>query len=653
MITIPDKDTTEINYVQNKAPLLPKPYLELPIGAIQPRGWLKTQLVKMRNGMTGHLDSLYSQVVGKRNGWLGGDGDVWERGPYWLDGLVPLAYILNDEYLKDKIKPWIEWSIRHQRPDGYFGPESTAKEPVREAGLQKDKPQDWWPRMVMLKVLKQYYCATGDKRVLHLMTNYFHYQLKQLPETPLDQWSWWGAQRGGDNLMIVYWLYNITGDKSLLDLAEIIHKQTYDWTDTFLYTDKLSRLFSFHGVNLAQGIKEPLIYYQQHPDKKYVASVDKAFKDIRQFIGQPQGMYGADELTHGNSPTQGSEFCSAVEMMFSLENMMTITGEVRYMDHLEKIAYNALPAQASDDYMTRQYYQQANQVLISRQNRNFITAYNGTDICFGLLTGYPCCTTNMHQGWPKFTQNLWMATPDGGAAALLYAPSSVKIKVADGMTVEFIEKTDYPFDESIHFTYKNNGPKLVFPLYLRIPGWCNEAEVALNGKRIRSAKGGQVIKIDSSWENNDEVTLTLPMHISIGRWSENSIDVERGPLVYALKIEEDWKKVTNNDRYGDYYEVYPGSPWNYGLIMPREEWQKAFKVEKKEVVSDDPWNPANAPIALRALGIRLPDWQLYNGSAGPLPYSPQPTPSGQKPELVTLIPYGCTRLRISEFPVVE
>ncbi|HEY6082149.1 MAG TPA: hypothetical protein VIU45_01750, partial [Chitinophagaceae bacterium] len=97
MITIPDKDTMEINYVQNKAPLLPKPYLELPIGAIQPRGWLKTQLVKMRNGMTGHLDSLYSQVVGKRNGWLGGDGDVWERGPYWLDGLVPLAYILNDE----------------------------------------------------------------------------------------------------------------------------------------------------------------------------------------------------------------------------------------------------------------------------------------------------------------------------------------------------------------------------------------------------------------------------------------------------------------------------------------------------------------------------------------------------------------------------
>ncbi len=428
----PDKVTMKTEYLQNRAPLLAKPYLELPIGAIQPRDWLKVQLVKMKDGSAGHLDSLYNKVMGKRNGWLGGDGDVWERGPYWLDGLVPLAYILNDEELKNKVKPWIEWSIQHQREDGYFGPEPTEKKPEHEEGLQRDKPQDWWPKMVMLKVLQQYYSATKDERVINLMTKYFHYQLKELPKTPLDHWSWWGAQRGGDNLMVVYWLYNITGDKSLLELANLIHKQTYDWTDTFLNTNNISKLFSFHGVNLAQGIKEPVIYYQQNSDEKYPASVNKAFKDIREYIGQPQGMYAADELTHGNAPTQGSEFCSAVEMMFSLENMMAITGDVNYMDHLEKIAFNALPTQASDDYMTHQYYQQANQVMITRHDRNFMTPYEGTDQCFGILTGYPCCTSNMHQGWPKFTQNLWMATSDDGVAALLYAPSSVKLKVANG-----------------------------------------------------------------------------------------------------------------------------------------------------------------------------------------------------------------------------
>jgi DUF1680 family protein len=647
-------DPIKTSYLQNRAPLAQKPFMELPIGSIKPLGWLHTQLITMKNGSTGHLDDLYNEVMGKRNGWLGGDGDVWERGPYWLDGLVPLAYILDDKQLIDKVKPWVEWSIKHQRADGYFGPEPSQNKTVPEPGLQKDRAQDWWPKMVMLKVLKQYYSATGDKRVIELMTRYFHYQLKELPTTPLNQWSWWGAQRGGDNLMVVYWLYNITGDDSLLQLAKLIHKQTYDWTDTLLNTDRISRPFTFHGVNLAQGIKEPIIYYQQAQNAKYVESVQKGLKDIRKFLGQPQGMYGADELTHGNSPTQGSEFCSAVELMFSLENMMEITGDVEFMDHLEKIAFNALPSQASDDYMTRQYYQQPNQVMISRQPRNFITTYNGTDQCFGLLTGYPCCTSNMHQGWPKFTQNLWMASADHGVAALLFAPSSVRLKVADGTLVEFVEQTQYPFDEAIHFTYKNKGPQLSFPFHLRIPAWCKKGEIRVNGEKLQEAKGGQVVKIDRIWKDGDEITLTLPMEVSVERWNENAVSIERGPLTYALKIEEEWKKVKNNDPYGDYFEVLPQSPWNYALMnVKKEDWQKAFKVVKKSSVSDKPWNINNAPIEIEAKAVLLPDWTMYNGSAGPLPYSPLQMPENGKPVSVTLIPYGCTTLRIAEFPTVE
>lgn len=653
-MNLPVRDTTiegssKINYLQNRLPLLQNPFIELPIGAIRPHGWLKTQLVAMKNGATGHLDSLYSQVMGKRNGWLGGDGDVWERGPYWLDGLVPLAYILDDQQLKDKVQPWIEWSIKHQRADGYFGPEPSATPPVPEAGLQKDKALDWWPKMVMLKVLKQYYSATGDKRVINLMTRYFHYQLKQLPKTPLGHWSWWGAQRGGDNLMVVYWLYNITGDTRLLDLADLIHKQTYDWTDTLLNSDRMSRIFSFHGVNLAQGIKEPVIYSQQHPEKKYTESVNKGLSDIRRFIGQPQGMFGADELTHGNAATQGSELCSAVEFMFSLENMMAITGDVAYMDHLEKIAFNALPTQVSDDYMTHQYYQQANQVLISRQDRNFNTPYDGTDQCFGLLTGYPCCLSNMHQGWPKFTQNLWLASADKGVAALIYAPSSVKLKVAGGTYVEFTETTNYPFDDEINFTYKNEGPDISFPFHLRIPGWCKEARISINGKLVETAKGGQVIRLYRKWSDHDQIKLILPMEISVEKFKENSVAVQRGPLVYALKINEQWEKIKNNDAYGDYYEVHPKSPWNYGLLS---KGKQNFTFIKNQM-SETPWNIDHAPVEIHAMAVQLPDWKMYNGNSGPLPYSPQPMPANQKPISVTLIPYGCTTLRISEFPEVQ
>ena len=353
-----DKTVLKMNYMQNRPPLVPKPYMELPLGSIKPDGWLLEQLITMKDGLTGHLDEFYEPVVGPRNGWLGGDGDGWERGPYWLDGLVPLAYILDDRDLKDKAMKWIEWSIGNQSEDGYFGPVEFVMEPEPESGLQKTRRQDWWPKMVMLKVLQQYYSATGDKRVIKLMTDYFRYQLKHLPETPLDYWSFWANRRGGDNLMIVYWLYNITGDEFLLDLGKLIHKQTFPWTEIFLnencyeggelthlypynVTDKypfdselvsrlcVKQLQSFHCVNLAQGIKEPVIFYQQDPDPVYIRAVKKAFSDIKEFHGQPQGMFGGDEPMHGKNPTQGVELCSVVELMFSLENILTITGDIQ------------------------------------------------------------------------------------------------------------------------------------------------------------------------------------------------------------------------------------------------------------------------------------------------------------------------------------
>ncbi|HVV71992.1 MAG TPA: beta-L-arabinofuranosidase domain-containing protein, partial [Verrucomicrobiae bacterium] len=520
--------------------------------------------------MAGKLDKLYPAVLGSRNGWLGGDGDVWERGPYWLDGLVPLAYILDDDELKAKIKPWIEWSVEHQQADGYFGPIPPVVEPKPEPGLQRDRARDWWPKMVMLKVMQQYYIATGDSSVLNLMLRYARYQLNALPQTPLGHYSWWGSQRGADNLLVVYWLYNVTGEPFLLQLAKLIHEQTFDWTGTFLHTDDLAATYKFHGVNLAQGIKSPVIYYQQDSDARYLQSVRKALRDIRLFQGQVQGMYGADELTRGNDPVQGSELCSAVELMYSLENMMTITGDVGMMDHLERIAYNALPAQVTDDYTARQYYQQANQVMVTRENRNFVTSYDGTDLCFGVLTGFPCCTTNMHQGWPKFVQNLWHASADGGLAALLYAPCSVKARVSGGAEVELTEETDYPFDDRIRFSYRSEDD-VSFPLHLRIPGWCSEATIRVNGKVWSQAKGNQVVFVFRKWKKDDVLELQLPMTLTTSRWFNNSVGIERGPLVYALKIDEQWKDVAGTDRYGDYKEVRPGSAWNFGL------WKECLK----------------------------------------------------------------------------
>ena len=646
------------NYVYGRAPLRQNPYIELPIGAIKPEGWLREMLIRQKNGATGNLDKLYPSVMGKRNGWLGGDGDQWERGPYWIDGLLPLAYILNDRELIAKVKPWIEWALKSQQPDGYFGP---AKDYSPEPGIQRDNSHDWWPKIVMLKVLMQYYSATGDKRVINLLTNYFKYQLKELPAHPLDHWSFWAKYRGGDNLMAVYWLYNITGDKFLLDLAELLHKQTFDYTGSFLNTDLLARNGSIHGVNLGEGMKEPIIYYQQHAEKKYLEATEKSYADLRKYNGMANGMFGGDESLHGNNPTQGSELCTAVEEMFTLENTLAITGDVSYADHLERIAFNALPAQVDDNLTDRQYFQQANQVMVTQADRNFDINHSGTDVCYGLQTGYACCTSNMHQGWPKFTQNLWYATPDKGIAALVYSPSEAKINVANGTIVNVKEETNYPFSGTIKFTLNTNSKLPVsFPFDLRIPEWCKKAIIKVNGKVEQEPESDRIAKLSREWRSGDVVELELPMHIRQNRWYENSVSVERGPLVYALKIGQEIKKVNNPKdtiNYGStFYEVRPTTQWNFGLIStPKDKLDEQFKAEETGKVANYPWTLDAAPIIIKTTGKEIPSWKLYGDMAGPLPYSNiyNENEPVQPDQQITLVPYGCTKLRISEFPVVN
>jgi hypothetical protein len=316
-----------------------------------------------------------------------------------------------------------------------------------------------------------------------------------------------------------------------------------------------------------------------------------------------------------------------------------------------------LPAQINDDFTARQYFQQTNQVMLTRAWRNFSVNHAGTDVCFGLLTGYPCCTCNLHQAWPKFTQNLWYATADHGLAALVYAPSSVTARVAGGREVSIRQETHYPFDETIRLQLQCQDD-VEFPLHLRVPAWCDRATVTINGQRHSQAEGSRIVKVRRRWQDGDVVELQLPMRVTLSRWHENAVAVERGPLTYALKIGAEWKKVENTRdpvRFGDwYYEVRPTTPWNFGLLQtPDDKIDEAFVVTKSDSVAAFPWTTKDAPIRITAQARRLPHWQLYNESAGPLPFSIQHgARASADVEEITLIPYGCTTLRIAEFPVV-
>ena len=664
--------------------LLPLRYQELPLGAIQPTGWLHGQLERMASGLTGRLDELYPSVMGDRNGWLGGDGDGWERGPYWIDGLLPLAYQLGNDTLKLKAQRWIDWTLDHQAEDGYLGPVPFAERPDYEPGLQRGNRTDWWPKMVMLKVLQQYYGATEDPRVIEVLTRYFRYQLNELPDRPLDAATFWGGRRGGDNLMVVYWLYGITGDDFLLDLADVLIEQTFPWDEVFQHPPdsqpqpgpwsffgmksypydsaqiaevSLADEGNIHTVNLAQGLKQPALLYRRTGDVQYLKAIEQGLQTLQKYHGQVQGLYGGDEPLHGNKPVQGVEFCSVSESLFSLETILQISGDVAMADLAERIAYNALPTQADDDFMARQYFQAANQVElraysgVSFENHN----HRGTDFVFGMLTGYPCCTSNMHQAWPKFVQNLFYATPDGGVAALLYGPSTAHLQVAGDTPLTVTETTGYPFRGTVSFSLDLLRPA-TFPFHLRIPGWAEGATITVNGRTVEYQAADGIAIIDREWVDGDRIDLALPMQLRTSTWYENSTAVERGPLVYALRIEERREVVDRGDGYGPFTEVYATSPWNYGLLAGTLDSlaRHAEVIDRPWDEETYPWNLADSPLEIRLPGIQLQEWQAQNG----VPHLPAfwgnyTNYAATDLQGISLVPYGCTTLRIAQFPVVS
>ncbi|MEZ0542631.1 beta-L-arabinofuranosidase domain-containing protein [Fibrella arboris] len=644
-----------------RAPLAPLRYVELPLGAIKPQGWLRTQLEVMRDGTTGHLDEYYWKLKND-SGWLGGKGDGWEETPYWLDGAVPLAHLIGDKPLLDKVQRYIDWSINSQRKSGYFGP-ITKTEREGKTMTTCDQGEDWWPRMVMLKVLQQHYQATGDKRVIPFMTKYFRYQYDNLKNCPLGKWSAWSTARGGDNLMSVYWLYNQTGDTFLLDLGKLISQQTTPWTQYFGGRNWVMQAaaqqngaawMDRHAVNVGMGLKLPAIQYQGSRDPKLLQTLKTGWNDLMLLHGLPHGMFSGDEDLHGNDPTQGIELCSIVETMFSLEQAMAITGDPAYMDALERMTFNAMPTQTTDDYNNRQYFQVANQVEVSRGVFDFSLPFDrGMTNVFGPYAGYTCCTVNMHQGWTKFSSHLWYSTGKG-LAALVYAPNTLTARLPGGTSVIIREETGYPFTDQIQFTI--DVPKATaFPLDLRIPGWCKEASLLVNGKPLRKDKGGQIVTLQRTWQPGDVLTLQLPMAVTTSNWAKNSRAVERGPLVYALNVPANTSKHELKEE-GTYFELKPRADWNFGLP------QSLIKdpIANTTVTLKNPygfvWNADNAPVVITTKGRKIPGWKAIDGVA----HQPVSTRDGfykgevsDNEETLTLIPYGCSKLRIVAFPVVR
>jgi DUF1680 family protein len=628
----------------NRTPLAPNRFYPLPLGAIRPKGWLLDQLRVQGSGLTGHLDEFWPDV-GPRSGWLGGDGESWERGPYFLDGLLPLAHLLDDQALLAKANPWVDWTLNNQSASGMIGP---------------SKNNDWWPRMVMLKVLTQHHEATGDRRVIPVMQRYFAYQLQELPKRPLSDW---GRYRWQDQAISVIWLYNRTGDANLLRLASLLRQQGYNWKkqfEDFQFKQKTDAkelglakgslpqdlAMQTHGVNNAMGLKSSAVQWLLSRDVSDRDGVAQQLAALDQYHGMPTGMFSADEHLAGRNPSQGVELCTVVENMFSLEHAVLILGDASLADRLERIAYNALPGTLTDDMWAHQYDQQPNQIECTLASRPWTT--NGPESnLFGLDPNFGCCAANMHQGWPKFASSLWMANADGGLAAIAYAPCEVRTRLS-GVAVTIEEETGYPFDAGITLRLRPEKP-LWFPLALRIPQWAQGATIRINGDAKEPQRTGKFALLKREWKVGDRVELEFPMKATARQWSNNSMIVERGPVVFSLGIDADWQKLRTRGMTAD-WEVKPKSAWNYGLQISEGAAQLS-EVPRSTKTGKSIFSLEGSPLRVEVFGKRIPEWRAANEVAGELPHSP--APNAEPMEKLVLCPYGAAKLRVTVFPTVK
>ncbi|MFB9275408.1 beta-L-arabinofuranosidase domain-containing protein [Cohnella cellulosilytica] len=610
----------------------------LPLGAIKPEQWLRDQLRIQADGLTGHLEEHWPDV-GPDNGWIGGKGESWERGPYYLDGLLPLAYLLEDDGLIAKAKRWIEWSLASQREDGSFGPDA-----IETVNGDVDKQQDWWHYMIMLKVMTQYEEATGDERVVPFLTSYFRYVRSRIEGQPLRGWA---EARGMELLLSIQWLYRKTGNEDLKELAGIVAAQTTGWTDVFHdfpFWRKVERWdWKTHVVNVAMGIKAPGALYELTGDSREREAVHRGIDSLMTYHGQAHGMFSGDEWLSGTHPSQGVELCAVVEYMFSMEQLTRVFGEGRFGDILEKVAFNALPAAISKDWTSHQYDQQVNQIVCNVAPRDWS---NGDDAnLFGLEPHFGCCTANMHQGWPKLVSHLWMQDGEGGLAAVSYAPCTVTAPVGEGgqALAKLRVSGNYPFRETVDIELTLDRPA-EFAIALRVPEWCEGPVVKLNGEEAELSIERGYANLRREWSDGDRLTLLLPMKTKTVTRNLLAVSVERGPLVYALPIRENWQLLQRREKFHD-WEVYPGSPWKYGLPADNEY---------EAVLSDvayQPFDASNSPVRLKTKGRLVRDWRMEGNNAGTPPM--HPNTEGQPTADLELVPYGGAKLRIGEFPTID
>ncbi|MDD7740410.1 MAG: glycoside hydrolase family 127 protein, partial [Lachnospiraceae bacterium] len=510
---------------------------------LKPKGWLKRQLEIQAAGLSGNLDKVWRDV--KDSAWIGGDAEGWERVPYWLDGFIPLAYLLEDEDMIARAKKYIDAIISFQKPDGWICP---CSDDARET-------YDTWAVQLITKVLVVYYECSKDERIPDVLyrTLKNYYDLLSTGKINLHDW---GKYRWFECFIGLNFLYERYPEDWIKELAKLLRAQGIDYNTLTPQWETPQNHWDMatHIVNICMSLKyeavsNPLL------DEPYCNHARELYDILKKYNGTPVEIFTGDECLSGLSPIQGTELCSVTELMYSYEILYACTGDQTWAERLEVVAFNALPATLSDDMWAHQYDQMSNQIACQRFDGDPIFRTNGPDAhLFGLEPNYGCCTANFNQGWPKFALAAFMHQDDTIINAFPI-PSELKTKEA-----QILLETNYPFESNFRYTISADRD---FIFKIRIPSFAEN--VLLNGERIASEDIS--IPIKSGEQRELLVSYTTACHFE--QRPNELYTVKYGSLVFSVPISYEKKMheyekdgVERKFPYCD-YEYLPISDWNY------------------------------------------------------------------------------------------
>ncbi len=590
---------------------------------LKPEGWLRRQLEIQAEGLSGNLHKIWPDI--RDSAWIGGNREGWERVPYWLDGFIPLAYLLKNEEMIATAKKYIDAIISAQQDDGWICP----------CKKEKRAKYDTWATQLICKTLKVYYDCSGDERIpqviYKVLRNY--YELLENGEIRLFKWA---KYRWFETFISLNFIYEKYGEEWIKDLAKIIKEQGFDYNTVTDSWKKPSHnwLRKTHIVNLTMMLKSEAVSHNLLGEE-YTDNAEKLREILERYNGTAFEGFTGDEVLSGLDPTKGTECCAVVEQMYSYEEIFAHTGDNKWAERLEMLAFNALPATLSEDMWTHQYVQQVNQIACQKTMIMAPWSTNGPYAhTFGLEPNFGCCTANFNQGWPKFALSAFMHSANKIINSIML-PSVLK---HDGVTIRL--ETDYPFKNKTHYFIEADRD---FDFVIRIPSFVENLKV--NGEKADAKDLEFKIK-----QGKTEFEIEFMATPYFKERPNNLYVLQMGSLLFSVPVayEKEMREYTEKgvERKFPYcdYQFIPKTPWNYGYA------DSDFEIVNNKI-SDIPFSQDNPPISIKATMQQI-DWGLkfpYRSIARKTPKSTNPISELKE---IKLCPYGCTRLRMTEMPII-